>query len=87
MRIANHSLLKGSKKLGTKFDLLHTGHNKGGKLIIVMVGLPNRGKTYICRKVARYLKWINYKSRVFSVAKYRLDKLGELILNLAIVNV
>ena len=39
--------------------------------------LKGRGKTYISRKIARYLRWINYRTRVFSIAKYRLDKLGN----------
>ena len=42
-----------------------------------MVGFPGRGKTYISRKIARYLRWIEYRTRVFSIAKYRLDKLGN----------
>lgn len=54
-----------------KTDLLHTGNSKGGKLVIVMIGLPGCGKTYIARKVSRYLRWISYRTRVFSVAKYR----------------
>ncbi len=54
-----------------KTDLLHTGNMKGGKLLVVMVGLPGRGKTYIARKVSRYLRWISYRTRVFSLAKYR----------------
>ena len=54
-----------------KIDLLHRGHTKGGKLVIVMCGVPGRGKTYLARKVARYLRWINYRTRVFSLAKYR----------------
>jgi len=62
--------------LPEKTDLLHTGHARGGKLIIATVGLPGRGKTYIARKVARYLRWINYRTRVFSLAKARLDKFG-----------
>ena len=66
-----------SLKSAAKTDLLHRGHNKGGKLVVVMVGLPGRGKTFIARKVARYLRWISYRTRAFSIAKYRLDKLGS----------
>mmetsp|Transcript_7457 Transcript_7457/g.21717 ORF Transcript_7457/g.21717 Transcript_7457/m.21717 type:complete len:462 (+) Transcript_7457:79-1464(+) len=58
-------------------DLLHTGHAQGGKLVIVMVGVPGRGKTYIARKVARYLRWINYRTRVFSLARMRQEQYGE----------
>jgi hypothetical protein len=53
-----------------KKDLLHTG-SKGGKLVIVLVGLPGAGKTFIARKISRFLRWISYRTRVFSVAKYR----------------
>jgi len=61
----------------TKMDLLHRGHNKGGKLLVVMVGLPGSFKTLIARKVARFLRWNSYNTRAFSIAKYRLDKLGS----------
>ncbi|CAM9587050.1 unnamed protein product, partial [Choristocarpus tenellus] len=60
-----------------KTDLLHKGHSKGGKLLVVMVGLPGRGKTYIARKVARYLRWISYRTRAFSLARYRIKLCGE----------
>jgi predicted kinase len=36
-----------------------------------MVGLPARGKTYISRKLARYLNWIGIKTKVFNVGEYR----------------
>ncbi len=57
-------------------DLIHTDHSKDGKLVICMAGLPGRGKTYVTRKVARYLRWIGYKTRSFSLARYRIDQCG-----------
>lgn len=41
------------------------------KLALVMVGLPARGKTFISRKIARYLSWLGYRARVFNVGDYR----------------
>ena len=39
--------------------------------VIVMVGLPARGKTYIAKKLTRYLNWIGINTRVFNVGEYR----------------
>uniref|UniRef100_A0A0K0CZJ4 6PF2K domain-containing protein n=1 Tax=Angiostrongylus cantonensis TaxID=6313 RepID=A0A0K0CZJ4_ANGCA len=39
--------------------------------VIVMVGLPARGKTYISKKLCRYLNWIGIKTKVFNVGEYR----------------
>jgi 6-phosphofructo-2-kinase/fructose-2,6-biphosphatase 2 len=39
--------------------------------VICMVGLPARGKTYISRKLCRYLNWIGINARVFNVGEYR----------------
>lgn len=36
-----------------------------------MVGLPARGKTYIAKKLTRYLNWVGIKTRVFNVGEYR----------------
>lgn len=36
-----------------------------------MVGLPARGKTYISRKIARYLNWLGFKCGVFNIGEYR----------------
>jgi broad specificity phosphatase PhoE/predicted kinase len=41
------------------------------KLALVMVGLPARGKTYVARKIARYLSWLGYRTRGFNVGDYR----------------
>lgn len=40
-------------------------------MVIGMVGLPARGKTYISRKICRYLNWLGFKSRVFNIGNYR----------------
>lgn len=39
--------------------------------VIAMVGLPARGKTYISRKLTRYLNWVGLKTKVFNVGEYR----------------
>jgi broad specificity phosphatase PhoE/predicted kinase len=44
---------------------------------LAMVGLPARGKTYIARKVARYLNWLGHPTRVFNVGSYRRQYLGS----------
>jgi broad specificity phosphatase PhoE/predicted kinase len=45
--------------------------------VLAMVGLPARGKTYIARKVARYLSWLGHSTRVFNVGSYRRRLLGS----------
>lgn len=40
-------------------------------MVIGMVGLPARGKTYISRKICRYLNWMGFKSKVFNIGNYR----------------
>ena len=46
-------------------------------LIIVMVGLPGRGKTYIARRLCRWLNWKGTQCRIFNVGKYRRDREKE----------
>mmetsp|Transcript_3263 Transcript_3263/g.11430 ORF Transcript_3263/g.11430 Transcript_3263/m.11430 type:complete len:645 (+) Transcript_3263:41-1975(+) len=46
------------------------------RLMLVMVGLPARGKSFISRKLCRYLNWMGYKSRVFNLGNYRRENLG-----------
>lgn len=43
---------------------------------IVMVGLPARGKTYVSRKLARYLNWIGVNTKVFNLGEYRREMAG-----------
>ncbi|XP_068516517.1 6-phosphofructo-2-kinase/fructose-2,6-bisphosphatase 2 isoform X1 [Anas acuta] len=39
--------------------------------LIVMIGLPARGKTYVSKKLTRYLNWIGVPTRVFNLGVYR----------------
>ncbi|CDH54905.1 fructose-6-phosphate 2-kinase fructose-6-biphosphatase [Lichtheimia corymbifera JMRC:FSU:9682] len=41
------------------------------KLVIIMVGLPARGKSYIVKKLRRYLNWLQYETKVFNVGDLR----------------
>jgi len=42
-------------------------------LIVAMVGLPARGKSFISRKLERFLKWSGSTTKTFNVGKYRRD--------------
>ncbi|XP_008120907.1 6-phosphofructo-2-kinase/fructose-2,6-bisphosphatase 1 isoform X4 [Anolis carolinensis] len=39
--------------------------------MVIMVGLPARGKTYISKHLTRYLNWIGTPTKVFNVGQYR----------------
>lgn len=41
------------------------------KLVIVMVGLPARGKSYVTKKLCRYLNWQQHSTRIFNVGNTR----------------
>ena len=47
------------------------------KHLICMVGLPARGKTYIAKKLSRYLNWIGIHTSVFNVGEYRRKATNE----------
>jgi broad specificity phosphatase PhoE/adenylylsulfate kinase-like enzyme len=51
-------------------------YNSDEKLVIFMSGLPARGKSYISKKLQRYLTWLGYHTQVFNVGNYRRKKLG-----------
>jgi 6-phosphofructo-2-kinase/fructose-2,6-biphosphatase 4 len=48
-----------------------------GKILIVLVGLPARGKTHISRALERYLRWNGVTTEVFSLGDYRRKTLGH----------
>ena len=50
---------------------VHHEHNTNSKLVIVMVGLPARGKSYVSKKLCRYLNWLQYDTTIFNVGNRR----------------
>ncbi|KAJ3568262.1 hypothetical protein NP233_g5828 [Leucocoprinus birnbaumii] len=47
-----------------------------GKILVLTVGLPARGKTHISRALERYLRWTGVKTQVVSMGDYRRKTLG-----------
>lgn len=47
-----------------------------GKILVVTIGLPARGKTHISRSLERYLRWMGVKTQVVSLGDYRRKTLG-----------
>lgn len=41
------------------------------KLVVIMVGLPARGKSYITKKIQRYLSWQQHNTEIFNVGHRR----------------
>jgi hypothetical protein len=41
------------------------------KLVLVLVGLPARGKSYIAHKLVNYLNWTGRRARLFNVGAFR----------------
>src|SRR6185436_18184466 len=48
----------------------------GQKLALVMVGLPARGKTFVARKLQRYLSWLGHRTLWVNVGDYRRARAG-----------
>ena len=52
------------------------GRPDAEKLVLVMVGLPARGKTFVARKLQRYLSWLGYRTLWVNVGDYRRARAG-----------
>lgn len=48
----------------------------GQKVALVMVGLPARGKTFVARKLQRYLSWLGHRTLWVNVGDYRRARAG-----------
>ncbi|ETV93936.1 hypothetical protein H310_12273 [Aphanomyces invadans] len=41
------------------------------RLVLIMVGLPARGKSFVVRKLTKYCQWLNLPTRIFNAGDYR----------------
>jgi len=46
------------------------------KLVVVLVGLPATGKSFLSNKLHGYLEWIGFRTRTYNVGRYRRAKVG-----------
>ena len=49
----------------------HAFEGERSKLLLVMVGLPARGKSFLAHRLTNYLSWYGLRTRVFNVGAYR----------------
>jgi len=54
------------------------------KALVVMVGLPGRGKSFLARKLAHYFQWIGLETKVF--AHFKKELLNKLLIIILIVS-
>lgn len=49
------------------------------KLVMVMVGLPARGKSFVVQKAMHYIEWLGFPTKIFNVGNFRrkIGKAGE----------
>ena len=47
-----------------------------GKIVLVLVGLPARGKSLLCHKLEHFLTWRGYHTRSFKVGQRRRSAAG-----------
>uniref|UniRef100_A0A8C5ATA3 6-phosphofructo-2-kinase/fructose-2,6-biphosphatase 4a n=2 Tax=Gadus morhua TaxID=8049 RepID=A0A8C5ATA3_GADMO len=66
-------MMRGSSRCKHTQNLSRTVCMTNCPTLIVTVGLPARGKTYISKKLTRYLNWIGVPTREFNVGQYRRD--------------
>ncbi|XP_041748352.1 6-phosphofructo-2-kinase/fructose-2,6-bisphosphatase 4 isoform X4 [Coregonus clupeaformis] len=64
-------MMRGCSRFKSTHNLDRTVCMTNCPTLIVTVGLPARGKTYISKKLTRYLNWIGVPTREFNVGQYR----------------
>jgi hypothetical protein len=60
---------------------IHTQRHKltknSARLVIALVGLPARGKSFVARKIVAYMRWSGAACEIFNVGRYRRQAYAE----------
>ena len=48
------------------------------RLVLVLVGLPARGKSFVARKLEAYMRWTGNQCEIFNVGRYRRQAVAEM---------
>lgn len=67
----NSELATETKLTLTRLEPRHRLTQDSTLLVIVLVGLPARGKSFVSRKLQAFLRWSGSQTRIFNVGKYR----------------
>eukprot|EP00298_Acanthocystis_sp_HF-20_P003779 c14125_g1_i1.p1 GENE.c14125_g1_i1~~c14125_g1_i1.p1 ORF type:complete len:484 (+),score=174.95 c14125_g1_i1:34-1452(+) len=77
MRLNSHPQIPIKAGVHPGLETFNYGY-QGDKLVVVMVGLPGRGKTYIARRLERYLSFVQgCPTQIFNVGDYRRALFGS----------
>ncbi|GMG20630.1 unnamed protein product [Ambrosiozyma monospora] len=74
---SSNSLTNLNLNLSTRSAIPMDNSGESLKLVIVCVGLPARGKSYITKKLMRYLNWMQFNTKIFNVGNTRRQEKGK----------
>lgn len=69
--VSTRPLPEEDKKSTLSPEMQRTRVDVSAKLVIVMVGLPARGKSYVTKKLCRYMNWLQHDTKIFNVGNRR----------------
>lgn len=71
---SNNSLYQNIQRMSSLQNFKNI--EEDNSMIVILVGLPGRGKSYMSKKLCNYLRWRGLNSEIFNVGNYRRIKVG-----------
>eukprot|EP00960_Hanusia_phi_P032973 750174-Hanusia_phi.AAC.3 len=76
-KLSRPEMLEGVRPAYTNSNPEALDRRQREKLVVILVGLPARGKSYISHRLVNYLNWYGIHCRLFNVGAYRRQKMAE----------